>query len=449
MILPALLALTYHSNLRPIAAGDSLPTALIPFSILLDHTTKLDRFGPHIRDNVWYHASVVRERDGHWHSVYPSLGPVLTTPLYLPILLVPGIANQSPAALIAIARVAEKGVAVLVAVAAAMLMSVFLGGIAGPRAAWWLTLVFALGTGNWSTSSQALWQHTYSPVAIIGCLYFVDQWRTGAARSFWLAGALAGIAFALRPTNGILLPALVVALIVQEARRSDAFRAIGAAALVIAAVTAYNLSIWGTATGGYGAAFQPRVDTRLFEALAGMMVSPGRGLLIYTPVVAFAVAAFARAARASLETHRAVAAAAVVFCAGQFAAVAMWPHWWGGYCWGPRLLTEVYGPAMALIAVGLPAIGSRVTQRAFAGAALYGCLIQAIGVYCYPKGHWDHLPAPVNDTPARLWHWRDNPIARTVRGGVAWEPYAVVWSAATEGLPAAGRKLRELGIDSF
>jgi hypothetical protein len=81
--------------------------------------------------------------------------------------------------------------------------------------------------------------------------------------------------------------------------------------------------------------------------------------------------------------------------------------------------------------------------------ALHCVLIQAIGVYCYPKGAWDALPVSVDVDPGRLWNWGDNPIIRTVRGGVVWEPYAIVAAAATGGLPAAAKKLQELGINPY
>jgi hypothetical protein len=86
---------------------------------------------------------------------------------------------------------------------------------------------------------------------------------------------------------------------------------------------------------------------------------------------------------------------------------------------------------------------------AFAVTAVYCCLIQALGVYCYPKGRWDHLPVSVNDAPARLWNWADNPVIRTARGGVAWEPYSIVAALATGGPPAAAKKLQQLGIGAY
>lgn len=51
--------------LRPIASGDSLPASLLPFSLPLDGSIRLDRFGPYVREHVWYGAAVVEKTGGH------------------------------------------------------------------------------------------------------------------------------------------------------------------------------------------------------------------------------------------------------------------------------------------------------------------------------------------------------------------------------------------------
>src|ERR1700674_4279934 len=102
VLLFVLLSVVYHSNLRPVASGDSLPASLIPFSILLDGSITLDRFGPYVSEHIWYSAAVLRKTGRHWYSVYPIVGPALVTPLYLPIALVPWVRKQPPGTLIAI-----------------------------------------------------------------------------------------------------------------------------------------------------------------------------------------------------------------------------------------------------------------------------------------------------------------------------------------------------------
>ncbi len=438
------LSVVYHSNLRPVASGDSLPAALVPFSILLDHSIALDRFGPYLTRPGSYGLYVA---GGRWYSFYPVAGPVLVTPLYLPIAFVPWVGRQSPAALVVIARTAEKFVAVTLASAAAVVLLLLLRRLTSAREAWLLTFVFALGTGNWSTASQALWQHSFGQLAILGCLYAIERSDAddAAPRWDWLAGTCAACALAIRPTNLALLPALGLVLWLRRANLRASVRVFAPLAAAAALTAAYNLAIFDRVTGGY----RVKLGWPPFSGLPGILFSPGRGLLVYTPVAIFALAAFASRARAWRERRRLVVAAAGVFSLFHIAFIASWPEWWGGDCWGPRLLTEILAPVTILIAAGLPAIRGSRWKWAFAAAALYGCFIQALGVYCYPKGGWDSLPAHVDARPERLWNWRDNPVIRTARGGVAPEPYSVFAAFARGGWPAAARRRRELGIEPF
>jgi len=430
-----------------VASGDSLPAALIPFSVILDKSIALDRFGPYITEHVWYASEVILNRGGHWYSQYPIAGPLLATPLYLPLAFIPGIAKQPPGTLISMGRVGEKVAAVFLAAAAAVALLGLLRRLTSERAAWMLTLVFALGTANWSTSSQALWQHTFGQLAIFGCLWAVDRWGAGDSQvsSYWIAGAFAACAVAIRPTNVTLLPALAVALFLRPARLLHYVRVFVPVLLTAVPVLAYNLAVFRSASGGYPV----RIGEQLGEGLLGVLISPGRGLLVYTPIVIFALAAFAPWVRELREQHRLLVVVATVFALTQIVLISMWPFWWGGYCWGPRLLTETVAPFMILIAVGWQAITGTGWKQVFAGIAIYCCLVQALGVYCYPKGRWDGSPVSVNDDPSRLWDWADNPLIRTARGGLVWEPYAILAAAAKGGLPAAAKKLKDLEINPY
>lgn len=442
------LALTaiYHSNLRPIAAGDSLPAALIPFSVVLDHAVSLDRFGPWLQDNTTYGFKVVHQTRGHWYSIFPIAGPVLVSPLYLPAAVIPALRRLPPESLIALARIVEKFTAVALTAASAVWMLALLGRLAPMRWAWALTWVFALCTATWSTSSQALWQHTFGAMAIIGCWYFLERWETEDRTRHWAwwCGAAVAAALMIRLTNATLLLALAAALWQRRARGIDYVRMLAPAAVAAVLVAAYNHSALGTFTGGY----PTPLNASALHGLAGILFSPGRGLLIYTPIALFALTAFLPAARENRARHPAVLTACAVFAVAQIAVVAKWPLWWGGYCWGPRLLTEIVPGLMVLIAAGLPAIRG-ATRYAFAAVAVYCFFIQALGVYYYPKGRWDHLPVSVDQDQRRLWNWSDNPIARTLKGGPAWEPYAIVKTALKEGLPAAAERLLAYGISAY
>ena len=84
---------------------------------------------------------------------------------------------------------------------------------------------------------------------------------------------------------------------------------------------------------------------RLQEGLLGLLVSPGRGLLFYAPVLLLLIPALPVLWRA----RRAEAAFILVLAATQTLLYARWHVWFGGWCWGPRFLA----PLMPFLALAL------------------------------------------------------------------------------------------------
>lgn len=447
LLLFVALNIIYHANLRPVDSSDSLPASLIPFSVLLDHSITLDRFVPWLRGHVWYTPSVTHAAHAHYFSAYPIGGPLLVSPLYFPAAFL-GLREWDTESLVVLARITEKFAASVVAALSAVLLLLLLERITSTHWAWVLTLVYALATETWSISSQALWQHGPGNLAIIGSFLCLELWSENRARArwLWLCGVCIAIAFAARPTSLVLVPALAVALLFARATLWDQIRMLTAPVVGGLLLAGYNWYVFDRLSGGYAVGL---LRGSVFEGLAGIFVSPGRGLLFYTPIAIFALAAFAPAASGLRQKHTALFAAAIAFIIVDSYSLGVAVIWWGGYCWGPRMLTELAPPLVVLMALGVPAIDRPWPRRVFATLALYSMLTQAVGVFFYPNGHWDGLPDPVDDVHGRLWDWRDNPIARTIKGGLYWQPYSIVSVALTGGIPAAARRMDELKVNPF
>lgn len=440
------LTVIYHANLRPVDSGDTLPASLIPFAILLDHTVSLGRFVPWLNAHVSFAPLVLHASHGRYFSHFPIGAPLLVCPFYAPLAL--AVRHWDVEAVIVVARIAGKCAAAAVTALSAVLLLVLLKRITSTRWAWVLTLVYALATETWSVSSQALWQHGPAELAIVGALLALDYWteHRAASRALWLCGTCIAAAFIFRPTCLTLFPAVLAALMLAGATFSQCLRLVVAPILGGTLLATYNWFVFHSLSGGYPADFFTAPSG---ASLAGLLASPARGLLIYTPVVLFAILAAAPSAAATRRRHLPLVRAAfiyVVLCTG---AVAAYPVWWGGYSWGPRLLTEVMPPLVVLLAIGSPAINRPWTRRTFAALAVYSIFVQALGAFFYPKGHWDAGPPSVDAAPARVWNWRDNPIIRTVNGGPYWEPYAIVGAAIHGGAPAARRRMQELHVTSI
>jgi hypothetical protein len=440
------LTIIYHANLRPVDSGDTLPGSLIPFAVILDRTITLDRFAPWLLGHVWYAGSAMHKSHGHYFSSYPIGGPLLVSPLYVPLAFL--VRHWDAESLVIAARIGGKCAAAAVTALSAVLLLLLLKRITTARWAWFLTFIYALATTTWSISSQALWQHGPAELVIVGAFLCLELWTQNrqAERWLWLCGLCAAAAFIIRPTSLVLLPAIVAAALVAKAALAQHIRLLAAPLLGGLLLAGYNYYVFDHVSGGYAVGL---LSGSVVAGLAGVFVSPGRGLLIYTPVALFALFAFAPAASAARRRYQPLLAAAVVFILLDSYAIASSVIWWGGYCWGPRMLTELVSPLVVLMAIGVPAFDRPWPRRAFAALAVYSFLNQAVGAFFYPKGHWDAGPISVDAAPARLWDWRDNPMARTVRGGLYWEPYAIVGAAITGGIPAAQRRLRELNVNPF
>ncbi len=436
----------YNANLRPIDSSDSLAGSLIPFAVAADHSVTLDRFVPWLRANVWYTPSIIHEAHGHYFSSYPIGGPLLLLPASLPIAYL--ARAWDPGSTVIFARIAGKIVASAAVAFSAVLLLALLKTLTSARWAWGLTLAYALTTETWSVASQAMWQHGPGELAIVACLYCLARWSADRATEGWLwgCGACAAAAFVVRPSSVVLLFAIVTALWKEKGRITEYVRLVVLPAAAGVLVAAYNIFVFDRISGGYAVGL---LSGSAMAGLGGLFLSPGRGLLIYSPIAIFALFSFSRRTADVRSRFKPVFVVSWLFIALYAIAVSRSVSWWGGFCWGPRMLTELMPPLIVLIAIGSAAMDRTWLRSAFAALAVYSLLIQAVGAFLYPKGHWDGTPVSVDASPGRLWDWRDNPIARTLRAGPFWEPYSIVGAAISGGIPAAQKRLREVNLSPF
>jgi hypothetical protein len=388
------LTAVYHANLRPVDSSDSLPASLIPIALVLDHTVVLDRFVPWLRGHVGYTRSVISQAHGHYFSAYPIGSPLLVSPLYMPLIVIGRFVGWDPGSLVTFARIAEKFAATAIAALSAVLLLLLLKRVTASRWAWSLTLVYALATETWSISSQALWQHGPGELAIIGCLYCLERWSENRARngSLWLAGACAAAAFIFRPTNLALLPAALAALLLANATLTQHLRLLAAPLIGALALASYNFFVFHRASGGYPLIL---LHGSILPGLAGLFLSPGRGLLVYTPVALFALSTFSPRAAAARRQHNLILVTSTVFIVLESLLISRSIIWWGGDCWGPRLLTELCPPLIVLMSLGVSAIDRPWPRRAFVGWRCTPSWSKSSALSSIPKDTGIRCPLPL------------------------------------------------------
>jgi hypothetical protein len=420
LLLFLLLLGAYLATGRVHLSGDSLPARYLPWSLLRHGSFALDRF-PEVYEEPRAWAPLldglpyfVRRHGGHYLSSY-SPGPALVA---LPIVAMPVLAGAPTAW----APALEKLAASVIAALSAAFVFLSLERLVSRRWAVALTLIYGLGTSTLSVSSQALWQHGPTQLAVAVMVWAI----TGpiAGREAWLAGLAMASAAAIRGSNALLVLPVGLWLVWRHPRLSP-WLALGAAPAV-AAVAAYNLAYFGAPTPGGARLTTAPVwtlfaQTPFLEGLAGVLASPARGLFVYSPVLLFSLAGAALAWRHGPPVLVPLGAGAALLVV----LVSNWAVWWGGHCWGPRLLADALPIFAVLLAPAARWIGPRRGLRAaFALLAALSVGVHALGAYLY-DARWD-AESGANPPLSRFWSWRDGPIAfyarpllREARGWIA------------------------------
>jgi hypothetical protein len=179
-----------------------------------------------------------------------------------------------------------------------------------------------------------------------------------------------------------------------------------------AALLAYNVYFFGSVFGGYGGS-SAVFDWSLagFRAgAAGLLFSPGRGIFFYFPFVGVALLLILR--QPSL-LRQGLPAALAVSIVSSTALFSFYSEWHGGWCVGPRYLTEVQPLILILAGIAWQSLSFPVQWRlgmlCFGILLPYSIFIQAVGSYSVEPLYWS---ADAEKDYAHFWNFRDNPIAR-------------------------------------
>lgn len=350
-------------------------------------------------------------------SIYPVLPALLAAPLFMACRL---FFDLGPAGL----QVAGKLAAAFLAALATSLLARSFTRRAPPGLALAAALLFGLGTSVYSTA-QALWQH---PAVLLFLVIAIDALgrleRSPSASTALIAALGLSLAAASRPAAIPLCGALFIHLLIVA--RARAFGLLGVACIPAGAVALYNAAFFG-APWRFGPA---GVSGRFFEglpwSLPGLLVSPARGLLLFTPIALVAMWGLIGQRRRPLA--RALMAAAAV----HLVFMACWNEWHGGESFGPRLLTDALPALFFFLPEGLAAL-----PRTGAALGLFSFAVQLLGGWTYDY-RWERLHQRGQEFEAALWSWSDSPLAFAVREGVV-----------TQGIPEIEQRRVRLRLHRF
>jgi hypothetical protein len=373
---------------------DTVAIRLIPASLISEIDFDLDEF-PQTRELLTIHHV-----DGHRYSHHPVGCGVLLAPLYF-ALSVTGmdiVGDDYKRQL-----VASVVASLLCALTVLTVYSTY-----APRScirSLFVSSLLAFGTMMLSVCNEDVWMHTFGVFFMSVCVMCLERSSGNPALLGWM-GLPAGLLFFVRPANGVLVAVLIVAVLIRNWRRLPLFGSLAAPFFLFTFV--YNYIHFGNfIEGGYAIEHQCLWTVSGFPLrLLGLLISPARGLFVYSPLLMLSAAGFAPGVDRNSWFSRCILGALIV---GHTALYASYSLWWGGRCYGPRFLIEILPAYAGLLWYAIPVVMPTLFGRALI-LLLFGFSVVANSAgYHLGSNVWDCQWGHSDGRP--FWDLRDNPLS--------------------------------------
>lgn len=446
----------YLANGKLISSNDSIPNSILAFNWLENHTLYFDalRGSQYYDPNALYGENglpyfFAEAPNGHLTSAYPIGSAIVSFPLYLlffaclklSALVQSGFSDPASLAIDLLSpefdyqrQFFEKLAGSLLTAFAAVLFYLAVRLKFSPAVAIGSTFIYAFATLNWAVSSQGLWVHTVSNLVLIClmlCLLKANQTQGNQQERLLLAaGCFCGLLPGIRPTS-LLFTATVFAYSLITYRRTSIFVFLGSFSFLLNAawnVHFFGLSfkslfvggdsrLLGTSSGSY------KTDDLRYsiEAFLGLLFSPSRGFLIYSPIVLFALPGIRCVFRRKADPDERLLVWLTIASVILFFHYCIYVPWWGAITYGSRFFIDILPVVCYLISYFLARLFTANWQQPrlhlmMASGLLGLCLIfstfvEVVGAFSQPH-QWDIVPV---SHLTRFWDWQDSQIERHAR----------------------------------
>ena len=396
----------------------AVPTAV---SMVMYHTINLDHFRGHLVARIALVSS-----HGHIYPFYPWVTSLFAVPWVLADLVLNKIGiGSGPLGLLRFTNNWEMQAFSMAVVVAATSVVIYWTAMRvltldEPRRRRWafgVALGFAFTTPAWSTASRSMWDHGPSMLCLSVALLCALRAREGLP-GFTGMGLALGMAYTVRPTDS--LPVIILGLWVLGWHRRGFLRVVGGALIPLCVFVIVNLSTYHQVLPPYFAQDQSfRITPSYFDAFAADLVSPGRGLLVYVPLVGLSVAGVVILRRSHSLSPFWIAVTIVPVAL--LLLLASFKVWWAGDAYGPRFFTDVM-PFFVLLA--LPAV-DHIAQHRFERNSLvvavvsiafvWSLFVEVQGATLRSSWCWNVEPVSINAHPNNAWNWADPQFLRGIR----------------------------------
>ncbi|MBX9754732.1 MAG: glycosyltransferase family 39 protein [Pseudomonadaceae bacterium] len=394
-LLAALIVAVIAGQVTHNTDSDPRGTLLVSQALVQHGSLKLDAYGETLLNSYGY---VIHQKGGHFYNYFPLGTALVSTPFV-------AIANAFGFDMIK----DEPFIQMLLATLAALLITFILYKTARLYLRQTESLLLAglcwFGSSLASTVGTALWSHDFALVFSSAAIFLVLRRRQPETL---LAPALIGLslflAYLCRPTLALLAPFLLLYYFLQD--KKSAVLAGVTLSLLLLGFIGWSLHEFGQILPDY---YLPkRLEGGDFKtALYGNLLSPARGLLIFSPFLLISLLLTIGLA----PRNKGLAKLGLISLAWPLAhllSVSQFPHWWAGWSFGARLMVDALPGLFVGLFAGLAALGHKrnLAYAAVAVSGLFAIYINTYQALFNPYGMQWNVEPNVDQYPEYLFDWR-------------------------------------------
>jgi len=379
---------------RNVSTGSDPHGSLLVSQALIEHgTVRLDAYQQHFGDYSYQLA----EKNGHFYYYFPLGTPLVAVP-FVGLAKLFGVDVHRH----------DSRMQLLIAAAILVLSYCLMQRIArfylSTLNSHFAASVFLFGTSFISTGATALWSHNCAALFALLAIYALLQEKHLYQSICWVVlGAALFLAYLCRPTLVLLAPVLL-GLQFFFVNKLSAFKAGFLLIILVSGFIAFSWHEYHQFLPDY---YLPkRLDGSTFWlAMYGNLASPARGLFVYSPFLLLPTLASFWWWRKYPEYRLELAIA--IWPALHLIAISKFPHWWAGYCYGPRLMYDALPGFFLLFVVFLQKIDPKSFALRFTIAAAISAIAVNFGQGIFNKyaALWNIEPS-VDQFPDALFDWK-------------------------------------------